>query len=260
MRVRQGRLAGMHASDQDVPPPFRRVPGLRISNVWIYEEPGGAWLIDAGHRADRRALLTGLRRLGVDPGSLRGVILTHRHSDHAGNARFLQERLGVPTFAHRADAEVLEGSATRAPLERGPGSRIAGVLAGIENRWPAPTLPIERALEHGDEVVGLEVHWVPGHTRGSIFLRHEGSGALLTGDTLLTAEPPLVRKPGLFLAYPTFTEDMDAAWGGVIDFHDRGTDYRALLPGHGRARSGAVRDDVLRMLEHVRRDGSHVDR
>ncbi len=234
---------------QAVPPPFRRVPGLRISNVWLYE-PGGAgtWLVDCGHRAERRALLVGLRRLGVDPATLTGVILTHRHSDHAGNARFLQERFGVSVLAHREDADVLEGRAPRPALERSGGTRIAGFLGRIENRWPAAAPRIERGLEDGEEVCGLEVHWIPGHTRGSIFLRHAASGALVTGDSLLTAEPPLVLRPGLFLAYCSFTEDMEASHRGVAAFHDRGVPYSALLPGHGAPRGGAVRDDVMRML------------
>ncbi len=237
-------------SSPAVPLPFRRVPGLRVSNVWLYA-PGRSetWLLDCGHRAERRALLVGLRRMGVDPAAITGVILTHRHSDHAGNARFLQERFGVPVLAHREDAAVLEGRAPRPTMRRSGGTRIAGVLGRIENRWPASAPTIERGLEDGEEVSGLEVHWIPGHTRGSIFLRHERSGGLVTGDSLLTAEPPLVLRPGLFLAYCSFTEDMQAAHAGVAAFHERGLPYRALLPGHGAPRGGAVRDDVLRMLE-----------
>jgi glyoxylase-like metal-dependent hydrolase (beta-lactamase superfamily II) len=236
-------------SSEAVPLPFRRVPGLRISNVWLYQ-PGReeTWLIDCGHRAERRALLIGLGRLGVEPGELTGVVLTHRHSDHAGNARFLQERFGVSVLAHREDADVLEGRAVRPTMERSGGTRIAGFLGRIENRWPAAAPRIERGLEDGEEVCGLEVHWIPGHTRGSVFLRHDTSGALVTGDSLLTAEPPLVLRSGLFLAYCSFTEDLKAAHDGVAAFHEAGVPYSALLPGHGAPRGGAVRDDVLRML------------
>ena len=240
------------ADPSAVPSPFRLVPGLRISNVWLYEPRGGAaWLIDCGHRAERRALLTGLGRLGVDPGQLRGVILTHRHSDHAGNARFLQEASGAQILAHREDADVLGGRSSRPAMRRGDGTRLAGLLAGIENRWPAAPLEIDRALEGAEDVHGLEVHWVPGHTRGSIFLRHAESGALVTGDTLLTVVPPLVQRPGLCLAYCTFAEDMDASHRGVVDFHDREVPYGALLPGHGPAQAGGIRDAVVRMLEET---------
>ncbi len=235
-----------------VPSAFALVPGMLVSNVWLYRPEGGPpWLIDCAHRAERRALLSGLKRLGVSPDTLAGVVLTHRHSDHAGNARFLQQRFGTPFYAHREDAEVLEARAERPRLARGDGSRLAGVLAGIENRWPAATLRIERGLEDGDEIEGLEVHWIPGHTRGSIFLRHDGSGALLTGDTILTAEPPLVRRPGLFLAYGSFSEDLQKAWRGVAEFHAQGTPYRALLPGHGVPRADGIRHEVVRRLDEL---------
>ncbi len=213
---------------------MRRLAGVRISNVFLLDGgPGDRFLVDTGHWTERAALALELRNAGIWPSELTGVLLTHRHSDHAGNARWLQRQFGVKIFAHRADAEILDGTTELPLMERGEGSFMAGVLARFENRFPA-RVKVDRALEDGDSVSSLEVHWVPGHTEGSVFYRHGETRALMSGDTLLTALPPLVFRAGLATVYPTFTRDMGQAFASIKAFHARGLDYDSLLPGHGR--------------------------
>ena len=71
--------------------PFFHLHRLRISNVFLLRSENGNWLIDCGHALERLLLRTELRRAGIRPGELRGVLLTHRHSDHAGNAAWLSQ-------------------------------------------------------------------------------------------------------------------------------------------------------------------------
>src|SRR5581483_7199923 len=72
---------------------------VRISNVWMLEEDSRRFLIDTGHPVERPTLRLELWRAGVrKKGDLAGVILTHRHSDHAGNARWLRERFQCPVI------------------------------------------------------------------------------------------------------------------------------------------------------------------
>ena len=177
-----------------------------------------------------------------------GALLTHRHSDHAGNATFLQTQFGIRICAHWADAAVLEGFAPRARLRRGEGSLVAGLFAWLENLWPA-RVRIDQALSGGEVVAGFEVHWVPGHTEGSVFYRHASTLSLATGDTLLTAHPPLVLRRGLALPYPSFTLNMKQALESLRAFHRGDFPYEHLLPGHGPPLSGGARDRVLRFLE-----------
>src|SRR5690606_7762566 len=110
---------------------------------------------------------------------------------------------------------------------------MADVFATLENHWPAPVLTVDRALEDGDSVAGLEVHWMPGHTEGSVFFRHATTGALVTGDTLLTAHPPLTLRRGLCMPYPSYAADLARAHASIKVFHDRGYVYEHLLAGHG---------------------------
>jgi glyoxylase-like metal-dependent hydrolase (beta-lactamase superfamily II) len=233
--------------------PIRHLRSMRVSNVFLLD--GGAgdrWLIDTGHVAERMTLLLELRSAGLGPRDLTGVLLTHRHSDHAGNAAFLQ-RQGVMIYAHELDAQVLAGAQPRPPLMRGDGSFIAGLFARVENRFPAASLTVDRALRDGDTAAGMEVHWVPGHTDGSVFYRHEPTLALMSGDTLLTAHPPLTLRTGLATPYPSFTTSMERAHASIQAFHDKGVEYSNLLAGHGPPLLGSARAKVLQFLETTRR-------
>lgn len=186
---------------------IRHLSRLIVSNVFLLDgSKGDRWLVDTGHWAERATLLLELRRAGIRPSDLTGVLLTHRHSDHAGNAAFLQRRYGVKICAHRADALVLEGAALRPRLrpEKGTGA-IGRLFAQFENMLPAAGLRVDRALEGGETIGGLEVHSVPGHTDGSVFYRHERTSSLLSGDMLLAAFPPLTLIQGMALPSPTFS-------------------------------------------------------
>ncbi len=210
---------------------------------------GDRWLVDSGHALERVVLLYELRRAGVRPSDLTGVLLTHRHSDHAGNAAFLRARYGVRIHAHRADAAVLAGDAPRPRIPRAPGDPLASAFAAIENRFPAARVVVDRALDEGDAVAGLEVHWVPGHTDGSVFYRHASTRTLLTGDTLLTAHPPLTLRAGLCLPYPSYAADLPRAHASIRAFHDKGLAYEHLLAGHGPPLLGRARARVLELLD-----------
>lgn len=223
---------------------------LVVSNVFLLDGGrGDRWLVDSGHWSERAMLLWELRRAGLVPSDLTGVLLTHRHSDHAGNAAFLQRRYGVKIYAHRDDAAVLEGTVPRPLLHPERGANVfAKVFAQIENWLPAAGLRVDRALEGGETIAGLEVHAVPGHTDGSVFYRHETTSSLLSGDMLLAALPPLTLVQGMTLPHPAYTTDLRQAYASLRSFHDRGLSYENLLAGHGRPIVGGARATALRVL------------
>ena len=238
---------------------MRRLPNgvyhlrrLLISNVFLVDGgPGDRWLVDCGHWLERAPLLREIKRTGFAPREITGVLLTHRHSDHAGNARWLRERFGVKVFAHRHDAEILDGTKPRPFMDPKGARPDVRLLVAFENRWPS-RVPVDRALEEGDRVAGLEVHHIPGHTDGSVFLRDEKTRTLMTGDSLLTAIPPLVRRTGLALAYPIFSSDRERAIRSVLAFHRAGHAYENLLAGHGVPMVGDAR---ARVMEYLGRAG-----
>ena len=73
-------------------------------------------LLDTGISA--RRITTALKRLGVDPASLSGVLITHEHSDHISGLTTLTKQLRLPVYA---TAPTLAQLYRRIPLLEGLG-------------------------------------------------------------------------------------------------------------------------------------------
>ncbi|MDR2687121.1 MAG: MBL fold metallo-hydrolase [Oscillospiraceae bacterium] len=89
---------------------------------------GGGILIDAGVSAKR--LACALASIGVDPGRVGAVFVTHEHIDHVRGLRVFCERHGVPVFATPGTLRALERmGALAAGMRAGP-MPSGGVEAG----------------------------------------------------------------------------------------------------------------------------------
>ena len=113
------------------------------------------------------------------------VLLTHGHIDHAGEAKALADRIGVPVEGpHVAD---------RFWLAR---------LADDGKQWGIPGVPFEpdRWLDEGDMVtVGeltLDVYHTPGHTQGHVMFHHAPSRFAQVGDVLFQGSVGRTDLPG----------------------------------------------------------------
>ncbi len=229
--------------------PFYRLRAMVVSNVFVID--GGAgdrFIVDTGHRLERTALLAGLRGLPFSPREITGVLLTHHHSDHAGNAAYLRATFGIPVLAHAADAAVLAGSAPRPRLVARSGDRLARAFATIEN-LSTTRVPVDRELSHGDTIGSLEVHHAPGHTPGSLLFRHAHSASLLSGDALLAAVPPLTIRQRMCLPHPDYAASYAQAIDSMRAFCRAGWRFEHLLAGHGRPILGRAREQAVQLLE-----------
>jgi phosphoribosyl 1,2-cyclic phosphodiesterase len=77
-------------------------------NATLVELGATRVLVDAGIAA--RTLSRRLEEVGVEPSSLRGILLSHEHGDHAQGAERFSRKHGVPVFSTVETLEALDRS------------------------------------------------------------------------------------------------------------------------------------------------------
>ena|SRR5688572_14756800 len=65
--------------------------GDRSTSAWALTTDQGIILLDAGfHHNVEPTIVGGMKKLGLDPATIKYVIVSHGHNDHFGGARHLQ--------------------------------------------------------------------------------------------------------------------------------------------------------------------------
>ncbi|MBP1729619.1 MAG: zn-dependent hydrolase including glyoxylase [Deltaproteobacteria bacterium] len=125
-------------------------------------------LIDAGAGPSASQIKRNIELLGLDPGKLSSVVLTHCHIDHCGGAQFFVNEFGARLIMHEADA---------APVERGDGKMTAASWYGLRSD---PVL-IDVKITGEEETISFSgqalvcLH-TPGHTPGSLSVYMDRAG------------------------------------------------------------------------------------
>ena len=78
-------------------------------SVWAITTSQGIILLDAiFDYSVEDEVVGGLKKLGLDPAQIKYVMVSHGHLDHAGGAKFLQERFGARLLMSAADYDLLD--------------------------------------------------------------------------------------------------------------------------------------------------------
>ena len=203
--------------------------GLVNVSAFLICRPGEAILVDSGNRGSEEKILEKLNGLGLEPGMLRLLILTHEHFDHAGSARRIRELTGCKILIQRSAAHRLRKGSTPIP----PGTRWkAKIVVGAGRifarkimHFPGtePDLIVDDLFDLGAFGFPGKVIHTPGHTLGSMVVLMEG-GELIAGDTLFGVENKQ--------HFPPFAEDLPAlvrSWKMI-----RNLQVTKVYPAHGR--------------------------
>ncbi len=207
--------------------------GIRIhriiclyANVYVVTGHGHCFLVDTGPVAFQRFLARQLHRLGIT--RIHGVILTHTHYDHAGNAAFLQKKFGSRVMVHPAEAGYLKKGLSSVPGGITAFARVMERLAsGIEPKM------LEFSPCEPDELPASEIHKpvfdmpvsvmaTPGHSPGSVSVVVDHDIALV-GDCMFGVIPKKILPP--------FGDDVGqiiSSWQQLLDIG-----CHTFLPGHG---------------------------
>ncbi len=211
------------------------------NNVYLLEgEP--LTLIDAGINTplSLAALESGLHSLGYAPEELEQIVLTHKHLDHFGLARSLQECSGARVYIHQADwDEVTHFEATHAQVTRryraflaewGVPAELIGSLAFLRKDYSRLARSVAaKPLSDGQHLQlsqgELIVIHTPGHTCGSACFQCDR--LLFSGDHLLPNYTPNIGATDME------SGQLLSQYLGSLEKIRRLRGIELVLPGHG---------------------------
>ena len=180
--------------------------GVLMSNCWVVISGNEALLIDAG--AEVSEVDAALSSKGL---TLRGVLLTHGHFDHAMHAREIADKYSVPLDIHSDDGEMLSDGMKNAYLMCYGRDKDLGCADVLLHDGDIITLG-------GEEIKVLHT---PGHSEGSSCFLAEKS--LITGDTLFS------NSVGRWDLYGGSVNELRSSLGALALLDEE----LKIYPGHG---------------------------
>lgn len=177
---------------------------LKGANGYLINSEKGWILVDTGDRKGFKILKTALNKYKLTPQDIRYVLITHHHSDHAGNLREFLSASEADVIAHIGEKQFLFDGVTEIGGYYNRKVMIIGKIINLMNNHLYPNI----------RDMGSRIHWVkeersdmlkklgvcaelihtPGHTPGSISIIFE-NGDCICGDAamnMLTTPFPLV--------------------------------------------------------------------
>jgi metallo-beta-lactamase class B len=117
---------------------------------WAVTTSEGIIIVDAIYDYSvEDEVVNGLKKLGLDPTTIKYVIVSHGHADHAGGAKYLQEHFGARVIMSATDWDLIEHDTGGWPKPKRDMTAIDG-----------------QKLTLGDTT--LTMYLTPGHTLGTI--------------------------------------------------------------------------------------------
>ena len=202
--------------------------GLLAGRVYAIEDPDGITLIDGGMGLAADRIMRQLAALGHAAYTVKRILLTHAHPDHAGGLPELRERTGAQVIVPAGERDVVEGKVPiKVPSKVDVGRFQRPMI-------PPPTTlkptPVDRVVSDGDvlsEVLGgLHAVGTPGHSPDHMAYWQPERRILFCGDVMMR-----IPLPRLTLPFAAFTVDMARNKASIKRVAEMDVDLLCL--GHG---------------------------
>jgi glyoxylase-like metal-dependent hydrolase (beta-lactamase superfamily II) len=140
------------------------------ANVFVVVKGDRALMVDSGYEKNLEALDADVRAAGIKPETIRALVVTHGHSDHAGGAAGWHARYGTPIWAGRPDVPML----AKGQMDKlCPTGFLGRTRVDTDQVAVFPPTAVDEPVDAPvdlEEKVGFpgKVIPVPGHTAGTV--------------------------------------------------------------------------------------------
>ena len=166
-----------------------------------------------------------IREMGFKPEDIALLVVTHGHGDHAGNARYFQEKYGIPVAGGQGDADKFQRGSTDLGKAQSIGI-LARLIRGMSDKpYPSftPDILVDKEMDLSKYGIAGRIVPLPGHTPGSLIV--------MAGDAAFVGD--LIRGGVVFSQSPTehfYHENRIQAREQLRTLAQSGV--RMIFPGH----------------------------
>lgn len=203
------------------------------SHVYVIGIPGSRdfSIIDAGLMGKGRYKVGAIRKLGIDLGDIRRIIMSHTHLDHIGCLKEIMEQVPhAELWIHETEAALLEAGDERGVY--GMDMFRSMCMSQYDLKPGAFKFEVTKKLRGGETLQIGGMSWkvlhIPGHSAGSIALYQADQKVLIPGDTVY-ADYAIGR-------FDLYGADASALSRSLMRLAE--LDVEVLLPGHNRIVKG----------------------
>jgi len=196
------------------------------TNCYLLRGDGGSMLIDPGPRGGAAKIIAGVEAVGLQPGDIKLIFVTHGHLDHYGAADEVSAWCGAPVAAQRS-APAFSRNKRHAlpPAQTLRGSLVRWLYLLLAPLFPFVPLQADVLLDDGDDLspygAAARVVQLPGHSPDSLAVL-TAEGDAFVGDLLVNYSVP---------SQPLYLSDQQAWQQSCARL--RALEPRTVYVGHG---------------------------
>jgi len=185
---------------RNVPPNLHSIRGV-MGCCFLLADGDTSVLIDTGLFGETFFIRRLVHQLGLTPHSIKAILLTHGHLDHAGNLAKLKDWTGAKIYAHPDEQTHVDGTYPYQGINRWCG-RLEAAGRLLFRYRPAR---IDAFLTDDQELPfwgGLRVVHLPGHTRGHCGFFSARHNLLFSGDMFASYFFNVHKPPAILNSVP----------------------------------------------------------